>query len=194
MALKDVPTRIRDSQIAAIKAVQKIFANCHTVESLPPEPTKVLPHPTPVVTLKISAPLRYPPPNSKGVQGRDRVTTYKGVSQQQPLTTSKNIRVAVNSKDDQEPIANRTISRIASTSPPPIQAIQPINEPIAARTRSITLSHNYTTPSYSRVLATQLLTHVANSVLDHGTGKQLNYGQLRKHPKFQETWNKYFSN
>ena len=38
------------------------------------------------------------------------------------------------------------------------------------------------------------MTHVAYLVLDHDTGKQLNYGQLRKHPKFQETWNKYFSN
>ena len=40
----------------------------------------------------------------------------------------------------------------------------------------------------------QLLTRVAYSVLDHDTGKQLNCGQLIKHPKFQETWNKYFSN
>ena len=40
----------------------------------------------------------------------------------------------------------------------------------------------------------QILTHVANSVLEQETGKQLNYGQLRKHPRFQETWNKYFSN
>ena len=38
------------------------------------------------------------------------------------------------------------------------------------------------------------MTHVAYLVLDHDTGEQLNYGQLRKHPKFQETWNKYFSN
>ena len=51
-----------------------------------------------------------------------------------------------------------------------------------------------TNPSHSRALAAQLLTHVANSVLDHDTGKQLNYGQLRNHPRFQETWNKYFSN
>ena len=36
--------------------------------------------------------------------------------------------------------------------------------------------------------------HVAHSVLYQETGKQLNYGQLRKHPKFQETWNKSFSN
>ena len=43
-------------------------------------------------------------------------------------------------------------------------------------------------------MAAQLITHVANSVLDHDTGKQLNYGQLRKHPKFQEKWKKYFSN
>ena len=44
------------------------------------------------------------------------------------------------------------------------------------------------------MLAAQLLTHVANLILDHDTGKQLNYGQLRKHTKFQETCNKYFLN
>ena len=43
-------------------------------------------------------------------------------------------------------------------------------------------------------MAEQLLTHVAKSVLDQKSGKQLNYVQLRKHPKFQETWNDYFSN
>ena len=32
------------------------------------------------------------------------------------------------------------------------------------------------------------MTHAAHSVLDNDTGKKLNYGQLRKHPKFQETW------
>ena len=40
----------------------------------------------------------------------------------------------------------------------------------------------------------QLFTHVAHSVLYQETGKQLNYGQLINHPKFQETWNRYFSN
>ena len=43
-------------------------------------------------------------------------------------------------------------------------------------------------------MATQLLTHIENLVLDHDIGKQLNYGKLRKHPKFQETRKKYFSN
>ena len=43
-------------------------------------------------------------------------------------------------------------------------------------------------------MAAQLLGHVAYSVLYHGTGKPMNYGQLRKHPKFQETRNKSFSN
>ena len=35
----------------------------------------------------------------------------------------------------------------------------------------------------------KLMTHAAHSVLDNDTGKKLNYGQLRKHPKFQETQN-----
>ena len=35
---------------------------------------------------------------------------------------------------------------------------------------------------------------MAKSVLEQETVKQLNYGQLRKHPRLQETWNKSFSN
>ena len=60
--------------------------------------------------------------------------------------------------------------------------------------RSRTLSHNFTTTSRSQALAAQNLTHAAYSDLDNETGKLLNYGQLRKRPKYQETWNKYFSN
>ena len=122
------------------------------------------------------------------------VITSKGVLQQKPLTIPKNIQVGVNSKGDQEPINKRTRSNIDSKSLLTIQAIQPLNEPIAARKISHTLSQKYTTLSHSRALAAQLLTHVANSVLDHDTGKQLNYGKLRKNKKFQETLNKSFSN
>ena len=125
---------------------------------------------------------------------KKRLIPSKGVLQQKPCAIPKNTQVAVNYKGDQKPIAKRTRSRIDSTNPPTIQEIQPLNERISARTRSITVSQKYTTLSHSISLAAQLLTHVENSVLDHDTGKQLNYGQLRKHPKFQEIWNKYFSN
>ena len=96
--------------------------------------------------------------------------------------------------DDQEPIARRTISRKITAQLQPTQTSQNKSEPIAKRTRSRKFSQKYTTPSHSRALATQLLTHVENSVLEQETGKQLNYGQLRKHPRFQETRNKSFSN
>ena len=56
------------------------------------------------------------------------------------------------------------------------------------------MAHNSTTPSRSQALAAKILTHASYSVLDNDTGKKLNYGKLRKHPKFQETWNKSFSN
>ena len=39
-----------------------------------------------------------------------------------------------------------------------------------------------------------MLTHMANLVLENKTGKHLNYGQLRKHPRLQETWKTSFSN
>ena len=45
-----------------------------------------------------------------------------------------------------------------------------------------------------RELATHLITHMANSVLEHETGKQINYGQLRKHTRLQETLKTSFSN
>ena len=35
---------------------------------------------------------------------------------------------------------------------------------------------------------------MANSVLEHETVKQINYGQLRKHPRLQGTWKTSFSN
>ena len=39
-----------------------------------------------------------------------------------------------------------------------------------------------------------MMTHTAYSVLCNETGKQLNYGKLTKHLKFQGTRNKSFSN
>ena len=87
--LKYVPTSICDSQLVAVEAVQTIFANCRTVEYLPPAYSKVLPHHNIVVTLQVFALLRYPAPTSKGDQFRYRVTTSKGAYQQQPLTITK---------------------------------------------------------------------------------------------------------
>ena len=139
------------------------------------------------------APVRYPTPTSKCGQEKQTAITSKGVVQQKFLTIPKNTQVAINSKGDQEPITKRIRSSTDSANPPTIQAIQPLNKPIATRTRSRTVSQKYTNPSHSRALAAQLLTHVSKSFLDQETGKQLNYGQLRNHPNFQETWNKYFS-
>ena len=96
--------------------------------------------------------------------------------------------------DDQEPIARRTRSSRSTEQLQPTQIIQNKSEPIAQRTKSRTFAQKYTTPSHSRALATQLLTHIENSVLEQEIGKQLNYGLLRKHPIFQETRNNFFSN
>ena len=102
----------------------------------------------------------------------------------------------VNSKGDQEQIASRKRSRVApSTNILPFKAkIQPLYEPVEAHTRSCTVYHKYATPSRSRALEAKMLTHAAYYVLYNNTGTILNYGQLRKHPKYQETWNKSFSN
>ena len=120
--------------------------------------------------------------------------TSKGAVQQKVLTIPKNTQVTINSADDQEPISRRTRSSMDTVNLRPTQAIQNLNEPIANRKRSRTVTQKYTTPSHSRVLTAQFLTHVSHSVLGQETGKQLNYGQMRKHPRFQETWNKSFSN
>ena len=109
-------------------------------------------------------------------------------------TFPKTQRITINRVDEQEPISRRTRSRKSTEKLQTTQIIQKKNEPIAQRTRSKTFEKIYTTPSHSRALATQLLTHMENLVLEPETGKQLNYGQLRKHPRLQETWNKSFSN
>ena len=58
-----------------------------------------------------------------------------------------------------------------------------INEPISARTIP-----------RSKSLAAQILMHAACPILYSETGKQLSNGQLRRHPRFATTWNKFFSN
>ena len=93
--------------------------------------------------------------------------------------------------DDQEPISRRTRSRKSNKT---LKILQKTSEPISQRTRSKTFEQNYTTPSHSRALATHFLTHMSNSVLEHETGKQINYGKLRKHPRLQDTWKIPFSN
>ena len=93
--------------------------------------------------------------------------------------------------DDQEPISRRTRSRKSIKT---LKILQKTSEPISQSTRSKTFDQKYTTPSHSRALATHLITHMENSVLEHETGKQLNYGQLRKHPRLQETWKTSFLN
>ena len=81
--------------------------------------------------------------------------------------------------DDQETISRRNRSSERNKT---LKIILKTSEPISKRTRSKTFEQKYTTPSHSRALATHLITHTANSVLEHETGKQLNYVQLRTTP------------
>ena len=94
--------------------------------------------------------------------------------------------------DGQEPICRSTRSRKITKTLQTTQKIQKTTEPIAQRTISKTFEQKYTTSSHSRAIATQLLTHMENSFLEQETGKQLNDGQLRKHPRLQETWKTLF--
>ena len=130
---------------------------------------------------------RYRIPTSKGDKGNQPATTSKGALEQTVHTFLKNKNITINSVDDQEPIARRTRSSKSTEKFQTTKRTQKKSEPIAQRTRSKTFEQKYTTPSNYRALATQLLTHMANSVLEQETGKQLNYGQLRKHPRLQET-------
>ena len=85
MALKDIPTRIYDSKLAAIEAVRTIFENCRTLEYLPPKKPKVLP----LIPRQVVAPVRYPTPTSKGGQENQMAITSKGIVQQKVLTIKK---------------------------------------------------------------------------------------------------------
>ena len=86
------------------------------------------------------------------------------------------------------------------TNPVPVQ--QPIvepttEEPISRRTRSQLANlvtngtpHGAARRQYPR----NFLLDWAMPVLDEETGKTLEYGQLRKHPKYQKVWNESYSN
>ena len=68
----------------------------------------------------------------------------------------------MNTVDDQEPISRRTRSRKSTDKLQPTKIIQKKNEPIVQRARSNHFEQKYMTPSHSRSLATQLLTHMEN--------------------------------
>ena len=120
-SLKDVPTRICDSQLAEIEAVRKIFVNWRTLKYLPPQKPTVLP----LIPRQAVVPVRYPKPTSKGGQENNTAITSKGVVQQQVITIPKIKQVTINSKGDQEPIAKRTRSRIESETLQPSKQYKP---------------------------------------------------------------------
>ena len=148
--LKDVPTSLCHYQLADIKSVCKIFANWIIVESYTTVPSTAVPNPPkPIVPFPKIFPIRYPAPTYKGDNGQDRLTTSKGALKQQTPVTPKGRKVKVNSKGYQEPISARTISRVAP--PPSISPFeaqhQTLYSPVAVRTRSRTVSQNFTTLS-----------------------------------------------
>ena len=182
-ALKDVPARICNPQLAAIDSVRAIFSN-GTIKPIQNKTSRA------PLMKKQANPERYRVPTSKGDRENKPATTSKGALRETVHTVPKIKNITINTVDDQEPISRRTRSRKSTKTLQTTQIIQKTNEPIAQRTRSKTFEQKYTTPSHSRALATQLLTHMANSVLEQETRKQLNYGQLRKNPILQETCNK----
>ena len=139
-ALKDVPTGICDSQLAAIEAVRAIFTNGKTVKSTPHKTSQA-----PLITRQ-SDPARYRTPTSKGGQENQPAKNSKGEIQQTVHTITKKKNITINSADDQEPIAIRTISSIDTEKLRPVQVIHNSSELIANRTISRTLTQKYTTP------------------------------------------------
>ena len=140
---------------------------------------------------KQAKPEKYRFPTSKGDRVNKPATTSKGVLRETFHTVPKIKNTKINTVDDQEPISRRTRF---SESNKTLKILQKTSETISQRTRSKTFEQKYTTPSQSRALATHLLTHMENSVVEQKTGKQLNYGQLRKNPRLQDTWKTSFSN
>ena len=183
-ALKDVPASIFNSQLAAVDAVRTIFSN----ETINSNQSQISQSPLKKYQAR---PEKYRLPNSKGDQVEKPAIISKGVLKATVHTKQNIKKVTINKVDDQEHISRRTRSKKSNQ---PGISLKMASEPISQRTRSKTFEKQYTTPSHARALATHLLTHMANSVLEHETGKQLNYGQLRKHPRLQETWKTSFSN
>ena len=82
-ALKDVPTSICYSQLAAIESVREIFTNGRTRESSPHKKSI-----GPLIPRQ-EAPARYRPPTSKSVQENHTAITSKDTVQQTVHTIPK---------------------------------------------------------------------------------------------------------
>ena len=117
-ALKDVPTNICDSQIAAIEAARAIFTNGETIKPIQTKTTRA-----PLIPRQ-AAPERYRTPTSKGDQDNQPAILSKSALQQTVDTITKKIKKKINSVDDQEPIAKSTRSRRSIAQLQPTQKIQ----------------------------------------------------------------------
>ena len=103
-ALKDFPESICNSQLAVIDAVREIFTNGR-IKPIQNKTTRA-----PLIQRQ-AAPERYQVSTFKGYQENQPATTSKGALKQAVHTFPKNKHITINSVDDQEPIARRSISR-----------------------------------------------------------------------------------
>ena len=98
-----------------------------------------------------------------------------------------------------EPVAIRTRSKVSKTvdQPPPMVNKTPDTAPIARRTHSQTATvDSVITPAQAaqQPYPAQFLQSLAMLVHEKTSRQLLQYGQLRKHPKFAHIWNTYYAN
>ena len=121
-----------------------------------------------------------------------RVVTQKP---NDPLSTPK----VKSTKDNYEPVARRTQSRVPhNMDPPPPRVNKSIDVgSISRRIRPQTAATaNVITPTQAakRRYPEQFTQSLAMPVLDETSGQSLQYRQLIKHPNFEHIWNTFYAN
>ena len=167
------------------------------------EPTikpTVTPHTKPTVKITIKPThLPYPPVISPRVKFMQDTDEYPRVDI--PPTDTKN----QSEYYTKEPISHRTRARQATpwprSTPLTNETIPPSHKPVAKRTQSKTAQKGLTQQvnikprhAYQRRLPRYFIRNWAMLVMDTVTGETLEHRQLRRHPKYQHSWNESYAN
>ncbi len=182
MALNDTPSTAIDAQLSAIESLRNLFAkwtSCPSTLPLQPPPlTRPQPPPPPPLERQLDPATRPQPP-------RVVAPTKPGIPVPPPpkLPAQPSPRVA----DPPTPIAHRTRSQRIPPQPG-------LGEAVAHRTRSKIALIVAAMAAQGQQSSAFSALNLSAAVLDHDTGKALEYRQLRKHPKLGTIWNKSYAN
>ena len=191
-ALRDAPRIACNNQLAAIQAIHQAIHQWDRT-TMPFAKVPKVTKPLPIHTRRRSVLLPMRRPTTVQLH-----TLLPRVVIQNPNTSPSAPNIP-STKEQYEPVARRTRSKVPHIVDPPPQRVDKETDlgPIYKHTRSQnTATANIITPAQAakQKYPAQFLQSLAMPVLKKTSGQSLQYRQLRQHPKFAHIWHTSYAN